>query len=54
MSHYISIFFSDTQKCWCRALRRPINKYLAVTPELACAKRYVGYLASGEKALVIH
>ncbi len=29
-------------------------KYLAVTPELACANRHVGYLAPGEKASVIH
>ena len=40
--------------CWCRALLRPININLAVAPDVACANRYIGYLAPGEKASVSH
>ncbi len=35
------------KECWCPGVRRPIVKYLAVRPNVACANRYEGYVASG-------
>ena len=53
ITYHLSLITYHFQECWCPGVRRPINKYLAVRPNVACANRYVGYLASGEKASVI-